>query len=69
MAGALNGKFRTSEAAIYCGLSMSTLNKLRMFGGGPIYLKLGRSVVYDQDDLDAWLDSKKRQSTSDGVNP
>ncbi len=55
---------RTREAAAYCGSSKSTLEKLRLSGGGPKYLKLGRRVVYDPDDLDAWLASKKRLSTS-----
>ena len=47
------------------GLSASTLNKLRVFGGGPVFLKLGRRVVYDEADLDAWLAMKRRRSTSD----
>lgn len=55
---------RTPEAAAYCGSSKSTLEKLRLTGGGPKFLKLGRRVVYDPDDLDAWLASKKRLSTS-----
>ena len=33
------------EAAQYLGLSASTLNKLRVFGGGPTFLKLGRRVA------------------------
>ncbi len=53
------------EAATYTGLSPSTLNKLRVFGDGPVFLKLGRRVVYDTADLDAWLASKRRTSTSD----
>jgi predicted DNA-binding transcriptional regulator AlpA len=52
-------------AATYLGLSVSTLNKLRVFGGGPVYLKLGRRVAYDLADLDDWLASKRRRSTSD----
>lgn len=55
------------EAANYLGLSSSTLNKLRVFGGGPIFLKLGRRVVYDKTDLDAWLAHRRRRSTSDGA--
>jgi hypothetical protein len=50
-------------------LSASTLNKLRVFGGGPKYLKLGRTVVYDVTDLDAWLATKRRASTSDPDRP
>jgi predicted DNA-binding transcriptional regulator AlpA len=58
-------KLRTADAATYCGLSASTLNKLRVFGGGPKYLKLGRTVCYDVLDLDSWLTTKRRASTSD----
>jgi predicted DNA-binding transcriptional regulator AlpA len=54
-----------SAAATYLGLSGSTLNKLRVFGGGPVFLKLGRRVAYDIADLDAWLATKRRTSTSD----
>lgn len=52
-------------AAEHLGLSVSTLNKLRVFGGGPVFLKLGRRVVYDLADLDQWLETKRRRSTSD----
>jgi len=55
------------EAASYCGSSSSTFAKLRVYGGGPIFLKLGRRVVYNPDDLDAWLASRRRTSTSDEV--
>lgn len=54
---------RVRQAAEYTGLSKSTLDKLRCFGGGPTYLKLGRVVVYRQADLDAWLDERRRTST------
>ena len=53
------------EAAAYVGLSASTLNKLRVFGGGPIFIKLGHRVVYDRADLDAWMNARRRRSTSD----
>lgn len=55
-----------AEAAKRLGLSVSTLNKLRVFGGGPVFLKLGRRVAYEISDLDSWLASKRRVSTSDG---
>ncbi len=54
-----------NAAAAYAGISVSTLNKLRVFGGGPIFLKLGRRVIYEIADLDDWLASKRRSSTSD----
>lgn len=56
---------RTNEAAEYCGSSPSTFEKLRLTGGGPIYSKIGRRVVYRVEDLDAWLAANRRRSTSD----
>jgi hypothetical protein len=47
------------------GLSESTLAKLRLSGYGPAYCKLGRRVLYQPHDLDAWLAQHRRQSTSD----
>lgn len=55
----------TPQAAEYTGLSESTLNKLRVFGGGPTYIKAGRRVVYDRTDLDTWLVANKRTNTSE----
>lgn len=57
--------FRTHDAADYCGSSASTFEKLRLTGGGPVYTKLGRRVVYRVEDLDAWLAANRRRSTSD----
>lgn len=57
-------KLRTPDAATYTGLAASTLEKLRVSGGGCPYIRVGRVVVYDPDDLDAWLEAHKRRSTS-----
>jgi predicted DNA-binding transcriptional regulator AlpA len=54
-------------AASYLGLSVSTLNKLRCIGTGPVYLKLGRAVRYDPHDLDQWLSERRTVSTSQTV--
>ena len=56
---------RTPEAADYIGLTKSTLEKLRLTGVGPVFSSLGRIVVYDRGDLDAWVASRRRKSTSD----
>jgi predicted DNA-binding transcriptional regulator AlpA len=56
---------RTPDAADYCGSSASTFEKLRLTGGGPVYLKIGRRVVYRIEDLDAWLAANRRHSTSE----
>jgi predicted DNA-binding transcriptional regulator AlpA len=58
-------RLRTPEAARYVGLSVSTLSKMRLHGDGPIFLKLNRAVAYDSRDLDEWLASRRRASTSD----
>jgi excisionase family DNA binding protein len=59
---------RVKQAAHYIGLSKSTLDKLRHFGGGPRYFKLGRAVVYRVEDLDAWMAERSRSSTWGGAN-
>ena len=56
---------KTHDAAEYCGSSASTFEKLRLTGGGAVYSKIGRRVVYCTEDLDAWLASRRRRSTSD----
>jgi predicted DNA-binding transcriptional regulator AlpA len=58
-------KVSAPEAAKYLGISASTLSKLRVFGGGPTFHKLGRRVVYDTRDLDGWFEARQRLSTSD----
>ncbi len=58
-------KLRTREAAAYTGLAKSTLEKLRVTGGGAPYIRIGRVVLYDPDDLDAWLAAHRRKTTSD----
>lgn len=55
----------SAQAAEHLGMSESWLTKTRLFGGGPCFLKLGRSVRYRVPDLDAWLETRSRRSTSD----
>lgn len=58
---------RTADAARRIGLSPRTLEALRVRGGGPPYCSPPgrRIVVYSVDDLDTWLTSGRRSSTSD----
>jgi hypothetical protein len=53
-----------SAAAIY-SLSASFLNKLRVSGGGPPFLKIGRKVLYDDAKFEKWLGAHERRSTSE----
>ena len=56
---------KTPEAAARLGLSPRTLEKHRCYGTGPAYHKLGGSVVYSEEELEAWATRGLRQSTSD----
>ena len=62
---------RTPQAAEICGLSPRTLEKMRLTGEGPLFIRAGRrAVVYDPRDLEAWLTSNRHRSTSDeGATP
>lgn len=57
------------EAAAYVPVSKSMLDKLRVAGGGPPFVKIGKRVLYDTRDLDQWLDGLKRTSTVDTGAP
>ncbi|MEF2548908.1 helix-turn-helix domain-containing protein [Aurantimonas sp. E1-2-R+4] len=58
----------TNDAAEFLGMSASWLNKTRMAGNGPIYLKVGGRVRYRQNDLTTWLDSTRRTAVYDHAN-
>ena len=55
----------TEQTAKHLGLSISTLAKMRLYGNGPVYSKLGRRVVYRIEDLKSWLNKNRFQSTSE----
>lgn len=46
-------------------LAVQTFAKMRVSGESPPYYKLGRQVLYDRAELDDWVASRKRRSTSD----
>ncbi|OPL16338.1 MAG: excisionase [delta proteobacterium ML8_D] len=56
---------RTKEAAQFLGLKKATLEAWRCKGGGPVFLKMGKAVRYRQEDLNSFLKSNLRTSTSD----
>ena len=48
--------FTVPEAADHLRVSESYLDKLRVYGGGPTFVRLGpRKIVYRESDLDAWI--------------
>lgn len=54
-------RLRRAEASEYLmlahgiQLSVSTLAKLAVTGGGPEFVKFGRSPLYERQALDAWV--------------
>ena len=64
----MNECMKSPAAARYLGIAESTLNKSRLTGDGPPFVKVGsRSVVYRRCDLDKFLESRLCKSTSDYV--
>jgi predicted DNA-binding transcriptional regulator AlpA len=57
--------FNTRELADLLGVSSSKLEKLRVSGGGPKFIKLGSNVRYLMPDIIEWVSNKSHHSTSD----
>lgn len=63
-------RLSTREAARYLGVGASTLEHWRCQGGGPRFHRLSaRRVVYDTAELDRFLASTLRASTSEEAPP
>jgi hypothetical protein len=57
---------KTDEAANFLELEPSTLETWRSLGKGPKYIKISRRCVrYDPVDLEAFLDSKRKNPEND----
>lgn len=56
-------KLTTAQAALYLGLSVSTLKNLRASGEGPAWFKptdaINSPVLYEVFDLDTWVRERK----------
>jgi hypothetical protein len=53
------------EAAEILRWKPRTLERKRWEGSGPPYIKLGKKILYDREDVLAWARSHRRTSTSD----
>lgn len=55
----------TKEAARYINMSESWLRIARMKGGDntPPFIKMGRSVRYLKEDLDQWMQERRKRNT------
>ena len=58
-------RMRPREAADYLQLPVASLAKMRMRGDGPSFYKVSRLIIYEKDDIDVWLEARKRRSTRD----
>jgi hypothetical protein len=57
---------QTPDAAARLGFAASTLEKMRLRGNGPPYLRLSpRRIVYDAEKLTEWARSRQFSSTSE----
>ena len=58
---------RTKAAAEHCGYKESTFEKMRLTGGpdSPPFSKIGRTIIYDVDLLDRWIEDHRVGSTSE----
>jgi predicted DNA-binding transcriptional regulator AlpA len=63
--GVLEPLLTVQEVSKLIGRSVTTLEKDRLYGTGPEYLKLGRLVRYRPSAVQAWLAERARRSTSD----
>jgi predicted DNA-binding transcriptional regulator AlpA len=63
----LESLLTVAQVSEITGRSISTLEKDRLFGSGPRYVKLGRLVRYRPSDVQAWLSERVRRSTSESV--
>ena len=55
----------TKAAAEILGLSVATLKKYRMVGGGPAFHKFGRSVRYDLNDIAEYSRMNRYDNTAE----
>jgi hypothetical protein len=54
-----------SDAAAYLHLGERTLERWRVTGTGPEYVKVGKKVFYTEAGLAAYIERCRRQSTSE----
>lgn len=60
----MNRYVNEKEAAQYIGLSVKTLQRMRVQGNGIPFIKAGARILYDMSDLDTFMQDRKIQSTS-----
>ena len=56
-----NSNYGEKEAAKLLGLSVKTLQSWRHQSRGPNYLKMGRRILYNSEDLQAFIEKSRVQ--------
>lgn len=57
--------YNEKETAKLLSLSVKTLQRYRYTGGGPIYVKLGKSVRYKESDIAKYVSVRTRNITNE----
>lgn len=56
------------EVSKLTGIARKTLQNMRLKGGGPEFIKIGKNCRYRPSEIDNWLKANTRRTTSEGGN-
>jgi len=56
---------KTEAAAAFLQVKPATLEQWRWRGNGPLFVKVGRSVIYQKKDLEAYIEARVFRSTTE----
>lgn len=59
----------TEEAAKFLNTTTGTLYVWRSLNRGPFSYKIGKRVYYPVDELQKWVESRRRETARGGVSP
>ena len=57
--------YNEKETAKLLSMSVKTLQRYRYTGGGPIYVKLGKSVRYKESDIAKYVSERTKYITTE----
>lgn len=66
MPAVINRPLTTDEVSERTGVPGATLRYFRYLGTGPRSYKLGRRIVYDLADVEAWVAAQKKATAAGG---
>jgi predicted DNA-binding transcriptional regulator AlpA len=67
MAGLRARWLRPRHAAAFLGVAVATLADWRYKGNGPPFKRLGRAVVYDLAEINAWMEQQPSFTSTTAV--